>query len=297
MSKLNWDEMRIFLAVARTQRLQIAARQLDLDHSTVSRRIDQLEQALGLRLLDRTPRGTVLTAEGQQLLRHAEAMESAARSAQEMKSLNSGVVSGVVRVASPEAFGLHVIARQMPLLREVYPALELELVPESRPVSLSRNEADIAISFNRPSRGNLVSAKLTDYRLGLFAASAYLDRAGRPETAADLVNHDFVGYIDDLMDFPALRSLGRQMPHGPTVFRSSSIMAQEFAVHAGVGIGLLHGFSLSDNHDLVPVLPDAVAVARSYWITTTTEGRTIPRIRAVTTFIRDIVQRNRSAFR
>lgn len=296
MSKLNWDEIRIFLAVARSQRLQAAARQLQLDHSTVSRRIDQLEQALGMRLLERSPRGTTITEEGRQLMRHAEKMEAAARSVQELKSLNTGVVSGVVRVASPEAFGLHIIARNLPLLRELYPALELELIPEFRSVSLSRHEADVAISFSRPRRGNLVSAKLTDYRLGLFAAPAYLERAGVPATLPDLASHQLIGYIDDLTDFPALRSLARLVPQGCSVFRSSSIMAQEFAVRAGVGIGLLHRFSLPDDHNLVPVLPDEVVVSRSYWITTTTDDKETLRIRAVTDFIRDVVRRNRTAF-
>lgn len=296
MPTLNWDEIRIFLAVARSRRLQAAARQLHLDHSTVSRRIDQLELTLGLRLLERSPRGTTLTEEGRQLVRHAEEMEAAARSAQELKSLNTGVVSGIVRVASPEALGLHIIARNLPLLRERHPALELELVPEFHSVSLSRHEADVAISFSRPKRGNLVSAKLTDYRLGLFAAPAYLERAGLPETLSDLAGHQLIGYIDDLTDFPALRSLARLVPQGCSVFRSSSIMAQEYAVRAGVGIGLLHRFSLGGDVGLVPILPDQVEVSRSYWMTTTTDGRETLRIRAVTDFIRDIISRNRAAF-
>lgn len=297
MPKLAWDDIRIFLAVARTGRLQAAARQLGLDHSTVSRRIDALEADLAMRLFERGPRGTRLTERGEGLLTHATAMEQAAAAIGDLRTLSTGRVSGVVRVACPEAFGVHLVARALPGLRDRHPDLELELLPEPRSVSLARREADIAIGFNRPRRGRLVAAKLTDYRLGLYAAPAYLARHGTPASLADLATHIRIGYIEDLVDFPELRSLDSLFGGAKSPFRSSSILAQQAAAQQGLGIALLHGFSVATDEGLVPVLPEAVSVARSYWMTTTPDGAKSPRIRATMDFLRMIVTDNPALFR
>ncbi len=292
----EWDDIRIFLAVARTGRLLAAARQLELDHSTVSRRIDQLEAGLAIQLFERGPRGTSLTPGGEQLLTHAEAMEQAAGAIGDLRSLTTGTVSGVVRLACLEAFGQHIIVRNLPRLREHHPDLELELIPGSHGVSLARREADIAIGLNRPRRGRLAAAKLTDYRLGLYASPAYLECHGTPATPADLARHIRIGYIEDLMDFPELRSLDRLFGGAISPFRSNSILAQEAAARQGIGIALLHGFSVRGAPDLVPVLPDAVSIPRSYWMTTTLDGRKRPHVRAVMDFVREAVADSQMLF-
>ena len=295
MQSLNWDDIRVFLAVARAGRLQAAGRLLALDHSTVARRMGSLEAAIGARLIDRSPRGIVLTHAGDVLRDHAERMEIEMIGASAAVGADTGTVAGSVRLATPEAFGTYLVAPNVHLLHARHPTIELELAPESRSVSLSRREADIAIGLTRPPRGRLVARRLIDYRLGLYAARDYLDQHAAIDTVEAVKAHPLVWYIDELIDIPELRYFDQIVSDAPTVFRSSSIAAQQAAVANGLGLGVLHVFAAEQDTRLQRVLPE-LEVTRSYWLLMHADQQRLPRIRAVVDFLDDVVRINQHRF-
>lgn len=288
MQTLNWNDLRFFLAVARGGGLMAAARRLKVDQTTVARRLSALEAAIGARLIDRSPRGVTLTGQGLALVEYAERIEAETVAAAERLGVEGQPLSGTVRLATPEAFGAWLVAPAARAFHEQYPGLQLELVPESRSVNLSRREADIAIGLSRPTQGRLVARRLADYTLGLYASRAYLDERGPLISLADLPGRPLVWYIDELIDVPELRYLDQVADGAPTMFRSNSIAAQQAAVASGLGFGVLHKFAASQDPRLVRVLPDALNLKRSYWLCAHADQARIPRVRAVMNFLSDL---------
>jgi len=287
---MNWDDLRVFLAVARTEKFTAAGQRLGLDHSTVSRRINALEETTRSRLFDRSPRGLVLTVQGQALVAYAERMEAEASSANQILTDAGVALSGSIRLATPEAFGCFLLASKMAELAARHPQLQLQLIPHSRAVSLSKREADLAVTPMRPPKGRLIAHKLSNYRVGLYASRSYLDRHPPLTSLDDLRQHAFVWYIDDLLDFAEYRYLDQVIEDARIVFRSSSLTAQQNAVASGLGLGLLHGFAAAQDSRLVRVLEDKVSITRQYWISYPLEDRASPRLRAVITFLKGIVE-------
>lgn len=284
MHTLNWDDLRLFLSVARAGRLARAGRQLRIDQTTVARRLTVLEDALGLRLFNRTPRGARMTDDGRALLQHAERIE------REILIMGAGRLGtdtafrGVVRVATPETFGTHVLAPAAYRLQAMYPELRLELVPESQFVKLANRDADIAITLKLPEAGPVVARRLADYRLALYAGRAYCTDKGAPASIAELAGHPMVGYIDDLVDMPELRATKNEPNVQHYAFRSTSSTAQYAAVAGGAGIGWLHSYVADRDDRLTRVLRD-VEERRSYWIAVHEDQQHAPRVRAVIDFI------------
>lgn len=291
---LHWDDLRLFLAVARAGRLTKAGQALGINHTTVARRLTALEEALGAHLFDRTSRGVAMTAAGTLLLDHAERAEREFEAAAAALSGRAEAIAGEVRLATPEAFGTYIVAPNIADFHARYPGLLLELMPESRAVSLANREADIAITVDRPPRGKLVVRKLCDYRLGLYASADYLACNPPIRDAQDVAAQPFVGYIDQMIDMHGLRYLSEVADETRPVFRSSSIVAQQKAVASGVGLGLLHRFSADSEPGLVRILPEQVEITRSYWLVLRPEHHKSPRTRAVIDFIDDLLARYRT---
>jgi DNA-binding transcriptional LysR family regulator len=296
MAEFDWNNLRAFLAVARTGRLTAAASRMRADHTTVARHIAALEQALDTRLFDRSPTGYSLTVHGERLMATAEGVESLALAAQGAVGGADLSVSGVVRIGAPEGFGSHFLAPRLPELAEQHPDLEIELVATSGLVSLSKREADIAIALSAPREGRLVARKLTDYRLSLYGAPSYLAWAGTPRTRLELAAHRFVGYISDLLHAPELDYMQAPDVAISVKFRSSNLIAQMQAARAGAGLCVLPEFMAAGRDDLVKVLPDLVGLTRSFWMITHADLKDLARIKAVHDFIARAVKRSRGLF-
>ncbi len=292
----DWNDLRFFLEMSRQGRLADAATRLHVDHTTVSRRISALEDALGTKLFDKSPRGHVLTEAGQRLLAHAERIEAQSIALYQDLSGQDAELTGSVRLATPEAFGTQFLVPRLPEFRALYPRIELELVSETRRTSLSKREADLAVTLGRPDTGRLIGWKLTDYRLRLFGSRSYLDRSPAIETPADLREHEFVTYIDDLLALPELRVLPNLVRNPRIAFRSTSIAAQQRAAIEGMGLALLQCFSVEPAHCLIPVLPNEVSIDREYWLLVHEDLRQIARIDAVCRFLTKLVQRHEALF-
>jgi DNA-binding transcriptional LysR family regulator len=296
ISMLNWDDLRLFLAASRDRSFVAAGRRMQIDQTTVARRLSALEQMVGSSLFHRSPRGITLTEAGVSLSAHAERIEAEVMAASARLEEREGEITGTVRLATPEAFGTFLVAPNAVRLHERHPDLQLELVPESRTVSLSSREADLAVALRRPPRGRLVARKLTDYRLGLYGAAGFL-RAHPPITdLAAARTHPFVWYIDEMIDIPELRYFDQLVAGSATAFRSSSIAAQHEAVANGLGLGILHAFAADADPRLVRVLPQNIQVTRSYWLVVHKDEQRLPRVRAVIDFLTDLVARNSKRF-
>jgi DNA-binding transcriptional LysR family regulator len=293
---LIWDDLRLFLAIARAGRMTVAARAVGLDQTTMARRLNALEASVGSTLTERSPRGIRLTDAGAALVAFAERMEAEVSAAAQMLGGRDAAVSGTVRLATPEAFGTYLIAPNVPALSARHPALQLELSPQSRMVSLINREADLAITLNRPPKGRVVARRLVDYRVGLYASKAYLAEHGPIDGLEQAADHPFAWYIDDMLELPELRYLREISVDARPVFRSSSIAAQQAAVAAGLGLGMLHVFAAEADGRLVRILPEKVEIVRSYWLVMHADQQKLPRIRAVVDFLDELVAENRGEF-
>lgn len=285
VSEFDWNHLRSFLAVARTGRLTIAARKCGVDHTTLSRRITGLEQALSVRLFERGPGGYKLTAAGERLLHSAEAVESAALLAQNEIGGEDLAVTGAVRIGAPEGFGSIFLASRIEGLCRQHPQLEIQLVAMPRLFSLSKREADMAIGLAPPAEGRLVARKLTDYRLRLYASPAYLADRKPLQNVEDLRDCRFIGYIDDLIYSQELDYLSEIAGFLSPQVKSANLIAQLNATIAGTGICVLPDFIARNHPLLAPVLADQVSLIRSFWLITHADLRGLARIKAVGDFI------------
>lgn len=292
---MNWDDVRLFLAVARTGQLLAAARRLGVNHATLSRRVSALEEALQTRLLVRRTNGCELTAEGEVFLRAAERMETEMLAAQASVGRIDTAVAGTVRIGAPDGFGVSFLAPRLGRLTARHPQLRIQLVPVPRSFSLSQREADIAITLERPDQGRLVSAKLTDYTLGLYASRGYLDENGTPRTVEELKEHRRIGYVEDLIFTASLNFTGEIMRSWDTGFEISSATGQTEAVRSGAGIGILHNYIARQSGELVRLLPE-IAIRRAYWTTWHESTRDLVRVRTVVEFVQDLVRAEHAIF-
>ncbi|MCG5479828.1 MAG: LysR family transcriptional regulator [Ensifer alkalisoli] len=292
---MDWDDVRVFLAVARTGQILAASKRLGLNHATLSRRVTALEETLKTRLLVRRPSGCELTAEGEVFLAAAERMETEMLAAQSQIGRIDTAIAGTVRIGAPDGFGVSFLAPRLGRLTARYPELKLQLVPVPRSFSLSQREADIAITIERPEQGRLVSSKLTDYTLGLYASADYLGRYGTPKAVDDLKNHRRIGYVEDLIFTPSLNFSAEIMRSWDASFEISSATGQTEAVRSSAGIGILHNYIARQYPELVRLLP-GTTIRRAYWTTYHESARDLVRVRTVVSFLQELVTAEHQIF-
>jgi len=292
---MDWDDVRVFLAIARCGQILAAARRLGINHATVARRVSSLEDALKTRLLIRRTTGCVLTEAGENFLEFAERMETEMLSARSALGEEDVAIAGTVRIGAPDGFGVNFLAPALSRLSHRHPDLKIQLVAIPRSFSLSRREADLVISVDMPERGRLVAKKLVDYRLSLYASRSYLADNPPPASLSDLTRHRLVGYVDDLVFSPSLNFAGEFMRDWNAAFEISSSLGQVEAVKAGAGIGILHSFIARRYDELLPLLPDYYAV-RSYWLSYHESARSLRRVKLVADFISGAVQEDAHHF-
>lgn len=260
---MDWDDLRVFLAVARTESLSAAGRRLKLDPATVGRRIARLEEATQARLFSKSPQGYALTDEGTRLLAHAEQVERAVTGAEASLSGPKGL-TGLIRLGAPDGCANYLLPQVLTRIAAANPGLEVQLVALPRVFNLSKREADMAIGVSRPETGRLRVQKLTDYRLHLAAHRDYL--ADHPVLGPhDLKNHSFVGYIPDLIFDKELDYLA-EIGAPPVTYSSNSISVQLNFLRQGAGLGVVHDFALPAAPELQRVLADQISLERAFWL-------------------------------
>lgn len=280
--KVDWDHLQYFLVLARAKTLTNAARMIGVEHSTVSRRIQALELALGTPLFKREATGYELTIEGLALVPRVEQMEHAFLQIEKPHQ----PLQGRVRIGTPEGFGTAFLAKLLAELSKKYPLLIIDLIPVPKMIKLSHREADIVISIDRPKSGPYIITRLTDYCLKIYGSKDYLSQTQPIHKLEDLKQHRFVNYIDDLVYSPELYCLERLPLQLTANFRSSSILAQQIAVNAGAGLAILPKFLAQDQTELEQVLKDEVRFVHTFWMLTLVDLQHEPRIKLVWDFLR-----------
>ncbi|MCO6057519.1 LysR family transcriptional regulator [Pseudomonas sp. MOB-449] len=278
---MNWNDASVFLALVRQQTLRGAARELNVDQATVSRRIAAMEQALGSTLFLRTPSGYQLTGAGETILEAAERMENAAFELVRRAQGQDKALSGEVRVTTTDSLAVDFVIPAMARLHARHPDVRMILNSSSDLLNLARREADIAIRTRKPDNPDLLVRRLASWPMGLFASEAYLQAHGEPESGAAFAGHDLVmyepylneGHEPTLVDEPA--TAGRIV-----AAVNSSVMVRN-AIAAGLGVGELPLY-MGARDGLVRIWP-ARERTRPYevWMVTHGDLRHTARIRAV----------------
>ena len=292
----DWNDMRFFVEVSRAGSYALAGRRLGCAHTTVSRRIAALEDALGARLFERMGDLLQLTAEGEAVAGLAQRMEDTALAIADRAVPAGTAITGSVRVGAPDGIGNAFLSRVLPELLAEQPGLAIELVPVPVTHKLWKRDVDIAISLDRPETGRVVMRRLVDYDLRIYGAPALLEEKGMPQAMDDLPAFPFAGYIDDLLFSGALDFNKAVHPGLRVRYKAATVKAQMDAVLSGMALGVLPCF-LARGTGLVPVLPDDVAFTRTYWLLYPEELREIERIRVVAAHIARRVRENAAIFR
>ena len=260
----HWDDMKVFLAVARAESLSGAGRKLKLDPATVGRRITRLEQAVEAPLFRKSPQGYALTPAGERLLAHGEQVEQAMRAGMDAISGSTDRLSGQIRIGAPDGCATYLLPQVCLSIARENPDLDIQIVAQPRVVNLSRREADVAITVSRPTAGQLLVQKITDYHLHLAASQDYLaEHAIRGRE--DLRGLPMVGYIPDMIfdaELDYLHELGVER----VALASNSVPVQLRMTEGGQGLCVAHDFALPSHPSLRKVLTDEIALTRAFYL-------------------------------
>ena len=285
----EWTDMRFFLELARSGTLSSASRRMEVEHTTVARRIDRLEQQLGATLFDRSREGYELTEMGQAVLPHAEAMESAVLAAQGQLSGTEVAVRGVVRLGVPEALGVRYIAPLLGKFLLDYPDLSVDLLVQPRFANLANREADLGVTLDAPNTGRYMVTRLVTFRLYVYGSPEYLARHAPIRRRADLAGHDFVDYVQDRLASHELQFLDELGVEPRRRLCCTGMLAQAEAAAAGLGLMMAPPYIAKDGR-LVPVLQNEIWVERAYWLVAPVDLYRLPRVRAVWNMLREFAE-------
>lgn len=278
LDDLDWTLLKVFARVAQAGSLSGAARAMGSSQPTVGRQVHALEQALGVELFYRQPRGLALTEAGRTLLPHAKRMEDAAT---QMRLAAAGAepsLSGTVRITASVAISHYVLPAVLADVRHSAPHLHIDLVPSDRTENLLFREADIALRMYRPRQLDMITRHLGDIPIGAFAARRYLDQRGRPTSLRDLRDHDMIGYDRSDLLLRGMRALGMEATRDSFALRTDNQSVYWEMVRAGCGIGFGQVSLGAADPTLEQVLPDLPAPALPVWLTAPEVLRHTPKV-------------------
>jgi DNA-binding transcriptional LysR family regulator len=288
---MNWDDVRIFLALDRGGSFKAASRALGVHPSTVSRRLEAFEADTGVALFDRTPEGLLPTAAADRIRAGAlEAEQALLGVAQELRGFDQAP-AGEVRVALLETLATHMVAPHVPAFRAAHPGVQLVLVPGSRVVDLARREADIALRLARPSAGDLIFKAAGRTQLVVVGHRDHVPKG--PVDPGDL---DWCGWADEVVGSPDVMWVRAHAPAARHVFQSTHMDVTLRAVAAGAGVGLLPRELLDAYPGLVEVPVTApLPPPMPLWLVTHRALRRVPRVAAAWDFLEGLLAQTLSA--
>ncbi|WP_288960276.1 LysR family transcriptional regulator [uncultured Sulfitobacter sp.] len=289
--RLNWDDARPFLAVARLGTLSSAASHLQIGIATLSRRIERLERALGVPLFARAQSGYRLTEDGVALLDKAEALEAAALSFSSTAAARAEI-SGRVRLATAETLAAHVIIPALPRFINLYPRLTVEIITDIQTADLHRRDADVALRMVAPERGNISIQRVGTMGWGLYANRKYLERNPVASNVASLEGHSIITWSEKHVGLSSAKLLDRLAGNTQARIETTDLPAQLAAARAGLGVASLPHF-LARSADLVCVR-DSIGLDQPIFLVMQSDLSQSARIRAICEFLREIVAEHRS---
>jgi len=279
---MEWDDIRIFLAIYQSGTLRGAGRLLGVDQTTVGRRISALEARLEAKLFLRSNAGYVLTAAGEDALVAAQAMEQVAVSFQRRAEKHDGRVSGEVRVTTTDAIAAHFVIPAIDALRSRCSALRVVLSTTTRLVDLGRRDADIAIRTARPENSDLIVRKLAKWDVGLYASRRYLDRHGLPQPGQAFEGHHLAIYQPKVTQNQDGTLGGEPVTKGNVLAELDSSLMLSDVVRSGLAIGELPTYMADNDPDLVRIWPERKRAAPyEVWLVLHADLARTARVRAV----------------
>ncbi|MFT4960582.1 MAG: DNA-binding transcriptional LysR family regulator [Paracoccaceae bacterium] len=261
----HWDDLKVFLAVAREESLSGAGRVLKLDPATVGRRVARLEEALDTLLFVKSPQGYSLSASGDRLLEHGEQVEQAMRAATDALAGASEGLAGQIRIGAPDGCANYLLPQVCARITAENPDLDIQIVALPRVVNLTRREADLAIAVSAPTAGRLLVQKITDYKLHLVASRQYLRQAPALKTIDDLKGRPMIGYIPDMI-FDAELDYLSELGVTRIALASNAVSVQLRLTATGAGLCVGHDFALPTHKQLRRVLVNQISLTRSFYL-------------------------------
>ncbi|MGV0815790.1 LysR family transcriptional regulator [Mycolicibacterium boenickei] len=278
------DDLLVLLAVGRSGRYTAAADELGINHTTISRRIAALEQAIGGRVLTRAGGGWELTDLGREALAAAEAVESAVST---LSNTGTRQLAGVVRISATDGFSAYIAAPAAAQVQRRHPQLTVEIVTATRRASQQRSSLDLEIVVGAPQVRRAEAIRLGDYCLGLYGARDYLAEHGTPADVADLTRFPLVYFIDSMLQVDDLDMATSFAPAMRESVTSTNVFVHVEATRAAAGLGLLPCFMADRHEDLVRVLPAELTVRLNYWLVARAETLRRPAVAAVVKAIQE----------
>ncbi len=273
----DWEDIRVFIALARHGSLSATARALGVNHATVARRVAALERALGETLAERRPDGYALTPAGARVLQSIRAMETAAATLG--REALTGAPGGLVRLSATPSMAQHFLAHRLAGLVRDHPGIDVELASDVRPVSLERSEADLALRLGRPEDGDVIAKCVASVGYGFYAAAPWLERvrAGAPL--------EFTGFDETNAHLHEALWLRRSFPRQRVRVRLTSHSAQAMAAAAGAGVALLPHFVGRGVQGLQACDLGKAPPARELWLIRRRDTDKLPVIRCVVDYL------------
>lgn len=279
---MDWDDLRYFLAVAKTGSLSGAARALGVNHSTVFRRVHAFEERLGVRLFDRLPSGYALTVAGDEMRDSVERVDAEIDGLGRRLAGRDLRLTGPLVVTTTDTLAQWVLAPHLAAFKRAHSGIDLELILAAEFFNLSKRQADVAIRPTRDPPENLVGRRVGKVAFAVYAAADYL--AGRGKVG-DLGRHDWIAFDDSLTHLAAARWMRETLPDATVTLRSNNLIGLMAAARAGMGAAVLPCFMGDAEPALSRLAGPGVVPASGLWLLTHEDLRHTARVRAFMDFM------------
>ena len=281
---LNWALLQSFAAVVDSGSLSAAAREFNLSQPTLSRHITELEKNIGQRLFYRTTKGLLLTPEGEYLAKHVAKMNNVAHNLS-LQLAETESITGTVRITASQIVATYILPNILTDMHEVEPNIEVEVVASDRTDNLLRREADIAIRMYRPTQDDVITKKVGEFELGMFAANSYIEQNGTPSSMRELLDHNFIGYDRSPLIIDGFKRMGIKISRNFFSFRSDDQVVCWQMVLAGLGIGFNQREIGMAERQVTLIDAGAKIESLPIWLTAHNELQSSSRVRFVYDFL------------
>ena len=290
---LSWDDFRYVKAIADTRSLAGAATELSVNHSTVFRRLAQVEQQLGSRLFERSRSGYALTPCGEEMVRLAERMGEDIVAFERQVTGHDLRPSGELRVTTNDTVLVHLMTSVFAGFRKSYPEIALDVVVSNQALNLSKRDADVAVrATDRPPEA-LIGRRAAGIAWAVFGSSSDAPETFDPDT--DARNAMWVGFAENLANLKAAKWLKEHAAPERIVYRINTVLGLAEAASAGIGLALLPCFIGAATPGLTRLTPPLPDLANGIWLLTHADLRQTARVRAFMDFAGSEIAKQRKA--
>jgi len=283
--QFNWDDLRYFSALADSGTVSSAAKRLGVNHVTVSRRVDRLEDAMQVTLFSRTNEGYSLTLEGEGLYKHIPAIKHLFEKINESMGSAQGS-NRTVRISTVESIANSILAPNLLAFKQSHPNLTIEIDVSTRNVNIAKRESDIAIRLRLPDTGEYISRRLSDIDYILCATDDLVEKANKGQPVPT------ISFANDFSSLPEAEYIYKRFGIDSVNFRSNSATVQFKAAQIGLGVALLPKY-LVQNTSLVRLKKEPV-LRREAWLLTKQSSAQISSVRTTIDYIKNVFEDNQS---